>query len=78
MTQRDRYGRLSTAATQVSTTSSCNMRRASEVRDDLLDAQACIDWTTDREGGLLLTPGDYELASRASHPIRRWHVSRLA
>jgi hypothetical protein len=24
------------------------MRRASEVRDDLLDAQACIDWTTDR------------------------------
>ena len=32
----------------VSTISSCNMRRASEVGDDLLDAQACVKWTTDR------------------------------
>ena len=47
-TQRDRCGRRSMAAIRVSTISSCNTRREGEVRDDLLDAQACIDWTCDR------------------------------
>ena len=36
------------AAIRVSMISSCNTRRAGEVRDDLLDAQASIDWTCDR------------------------------